>query len=182
MSDLIKKAEDFCKLAHIMQKRKYTFEPYWHHCREVAFLVEAIGGTPEMIAAAWLHDTVEDTGTLIGTIERDFGHDVATLVYWLTDESKPMDGNRAVRKKIDLEHTAKATPPAKTVKLADLISNSTSISRHDPDFARVYMREKAKLLEVLGEGDLVLYSLAKDILKRYFAREGHSEVKTVDSV
>lgn len=180
--DLIKKAEDFCKLAHVMQKRKYNFEPYWHHCREVAFLVEAIGGTPEMVAAAWLHDTVEDTGTSMKTIVSEFGHEVGILVDDLTDVSKPEDGNRAVRKEMDRAHTAAATPKAKTIKLADLISNSASINRHDPDFARVYMREKGKLLEVLGEGDLILYSLAKDIMRRYFAKEAHSEAKTVDSV
>ena len=46
---------------------------------------------------------------------------MAYLVDCLTDVSKPSDGNRAVRKEIDRQHLAKASPKAKTIKLADLI-------------------------------------------------------------
>jgi hypothetical protein len=74
-----------------------------------------------------LHDTVEDTGVELAELRRVFDDDVATLVEWLTDVSRPEDGNRVARKAIDRAHTARAPARAKTVKLADLIDNSRSI-------------------------------------------------------
>ena len=89
-----------------------------------------------------------------------FGIDIATMVNWLTDVSRPEDGNRARRKAIDREHTARAPAEVQTIKLADLISNSRSIMQHDPEFARVYLEEKRLLLEVLTRGDAELHAEA----------------------
>ena len=83
------------------------------------------------------------------------------MVLSLTDVSTLFYGNRAVRKAIDLVHTAKASAEAKTVKLADLIDNTKSIFAHDPKFAKVYLKEKALLLEVLEEGDAALMAIAR---------------------
>lgn len=146
--------------ASIDQRRKYSNEPYIVHPIAVADIVRSITHTPEMIAAALLHDTVEDTSVTLGDIWREFGEDVANLVSWLTDISTPAMGNRAARKAIDLEHTAMAPRMAKTIKLADLIDNSISIKAHDPDFWRVYRHEKLRLLEVLREGDATLWARA----------------------
>ena len=63
----------------------------------------------EIRIAAWLHDVVEDTPTLLEDVESAFGKSVAYLVDCLTDVSKPSDGNRAVRKEIDRQHLAKAS-------------------------------------------------------------------------
>lgn len=158
--DVAEKARLFAQEAHKNQKRKYSGEPYFVHCEEVAKIVESIGSDDNMIAAAYLHDTVEDTGTSLATIVDEFGMDVAALVEDLTDVSKPIDGNRAVRKRIDRFHTAGASVRAKTIKLADLISNSKDILKRDPDFARVYLAEKKLLLEVLTEGNHFLYERA----------------------
>lgn len=73
------------------------------------------------------------------------------MVDMLTDVSRPEDGNRAARKKLDREHLAKATPEVKTIKLADLIHNTESIVAHDPKFAEVYLEEKRALLSVLKD-------------------------------
>ena len=116
--------------------------------------------TPEMLAAAWLHDTVEDTGVSLGLIEAEFGPEVADMVEMLTDVSHANDGLRAHRKRIDREHTAKASPAAKTIKLADLIDNTRSIVERDPKFAEVYLKEKRLLLDVLTEGDATLHAIA----------------------
>ena len=90
-----------------------------------------------------------------------FGDGVAELVDWLTDVSRPGDGNRRIRRAIDLEHTARASPAAKTIKLADLIDNSETIARHDrTGFWPVYRREKLALLQVLKDGDPKLWSRA----------------------
>lgn len=161
---MIERARQFAIAAHGDQKRKYTGEPYWHHPASVAAIVRDVPHTPEMIAAAYLHDTVEDTATTLQDIHAEFGGKVRNLVFWLTDQSKPEDGNRAARKAIDREHIRWAPTAAKTIKLADLIDNSHSIIEHDPDFARVYLREKRLLMTYLADGDATLYARAKDIL------------------
>jgi guanosine-3',5'-bis(diphosphate) 3'-pyrophosphohydrolase len=155
MTDLVTRARVFATAAHaaVSQLRKYTFEPYIVHPAEVANMVESIGGTPEMIAAAWLHDVVEDTGVTLELIRAEFGDEVADLVGWLTDVSRPDHGNRAARKAVDRAHTAAAPAAAQTIKLADLIANTRSIVEHDEEFARVYLAEKRALLEVMTKGD-----------------------------
>jgi (p)ppGpp synthase/HD superfamily hydrolase len=125
--------------AAIGQTRKYTGEPYINHPAAVVEIVRCVAHSPEMIAAAWLHDTVEDTHVTLADIHEEFGPKVATLVEMLTDVSEMSDGNRAIRKAIDRMHTAQASPQAQTIKLADLIDNSDSILAHDPQFARVYL-------------------------------------------
>lgn len=162
MSTLPERAKEFAIKAHGDQKRKYTGLPYWVHLAEVANLVASIGGDDEMIAAAWLHDTVEDTNTGLDVICSEFGPRVASLVEDLTDVSKPTDGNRATRKAFDRRHTGAGSPDAKTIKLADLISNTADIRKNDPDFAKVYIAEKELLMPLLVAGDPVLYSKALD--------------------
>ena len=162
----VERARVFATAAHaaVKQVRKYTFEPYIVHPTEVASIVASVPHTNEMLAAAWLHDTVEDTGVSIVDIQVEFGNEVASLVGWLTDVSTPEQGNRAVRKAIDREHTAMAPAAAQTVKLADLIANSRSILAHDPAFAKIYLEEKRILLEVLTRGDATLMAEARRIV------------------
>jgi (p)ppGpp synthase/HD superfamily hydrolase len=161
--DIVRKAQVYAMAAHaaVGQKRKYTGEPYIVHPAEVASIVAQVpGATEDMVAAAWLHDVVEDTGCTYTDIHMAFGADIAALVGWLTDVSKPEDGNRAHRKAMDRAHTAEAPAEAQTIKLADLISNSRSIMAHDPEFARTYLEEKRLLLEVLTKGDPGLHAEA----------------------
>jgi guanosine-3',5'-bis(diphosphate) 3'-pyrophosphohydrolase len=155
MTDLVTRARVFATAAHaaVGQLRKYTFEPYIVHPEEVAGIVAEYGGTPEMIAAAWLHDTVEDTGVTSELIRSEFGDEVATLVGWLTDVSRPDHGNRAARKAVDRAHTAAAPAEAQTIKFADLICNTRSIVEHDAKFAATYLAEKRELLKVMTKGD-----------------------------
>lgn len=153
--NLPKKAIVFATAAHsaVGQLRKYTDEPYIVHPLEVMRFVSQFAHTDEMLAAAVLHDVVEDTGVTIELIESEFGSEVAELVGWLTDVSQPSDGNRATRKAIDREHSSKAPSKAQTIKLADLWSNTKSIVEHDLNFAVVYLKEKRLLLEVLTKAD-----------------------------
>lgn len=162
---IVQKAREFAANAHYEQKRKYTGEPYINHPAEVVSILKTVGASDNMIAAAWLHDVVEDCCVAIVTIARLFGEEVAGLVSDLSDISLPVDGSRASRKEIDRQHTAKASPDAKTIKLADLISNTSSIVEHDPHFVRVYLHEKARLLEVLKEGNPTLWKMAHDNIK-----------------
>ena len=191
MTSLEDRALAFARAAHGEQKRKYTGNPYIEHPIRVAQLVKEAGGTEQMIAAAYLHDVVEDVSLekikeiedlqnfalgLSCNSEREvkltyirftFGNTISNLVEMVTDVSVPSDGNRKARKQKDLEHLAQASPEAKTIKLADLIDNSRDIVKNDPDFAKVYMREKAALLPHLAEGSEKLYREAAEIILYY---------------
>lgn len=164
--DIIEKAHIFASAAHaaVDQRRKYTNEPYIVHPREVAMMVAAHGGTDEMVAAAWLHDVVEDTHVTNDLVTEVFGDVVGEYVGWLTDVSRPEYGNRAVRKKMDRDYIAAAPAEAQTIKLCDLISNCSSIMEHDQAFAKTYFEEKRLLLEVLTKGNPVLLERARAIV------------------
>ncbi len=174
MSDLVAGARRFSTEAHrrIDHQRKYSGQPYEVHLKAVAALVAEVTDDAEMIAAAWLHDTVEDTPATSEDIERAFGPAVAGLVRELTDVSRPGDGNRAARKAIDRAHLAVASARAQTVKLADLIDNCRDICRHDERFARVFLGEAQGLLQVLGRGDPRLRQRARRVFDQCAARLG----------
>ena len=166
---LIDFAYEYAKEAHGTQVRKYTGEPYITHPVAVANLVASRTIDCEMICAALLHDVIEDTDvTYDDLMEVGFGRGIAELVLELSDVSELSDGNRDTRKAIDRQHTSEASSRAKTVKLADLIHNSSSILREDKDFAKIYMNEKRLLLAVLTEGDSTLHSYATGIVENYF--------------
>lgn len=163
-TEFLENARDFCIFAHGDQRRKYTQAPYYDHCFEVAAIVAEVTDDPEVIAAALLHDVVEDTIFTLAHIQRDFGARVALLVYEVTDVSRPEDGNRRVRKLIDRAHLAESSPEGATIKLADTISNTKDIMKHDPNFAKVYLKEKRELLPLLTHGDKKLWAEANGIV------------------
>ncbi len=167
MTKLVERARIFATERHEGQVRKYTGEPYINHPKAVVDIVKTVPHTDSMIAAAWLHDTVEDTSATHNDILNTFGAEVYYLVEMLTDVSKPSDGNRSVRKGIDREHSAKSVPPAMTIKIADLINNSESIVERDPKFAETYIEEKMLLLDVLVDGDEGLWQRANKIVVDY---------------
>jgi (p)ppGpp synthase/HD superfamily hydrolase len=167
MSNLVQKAKDFATLAHEGQVRKYTGVPYIVHPVEVMEIVRTVKHDNTMLAAALLHDVVEDTDCTLDDIRAEFGDDVASLVADLTDVSKPEDGNRETRKAKDRAHSATASASAQTVKLADLISNSVDIIKNDPSFAKIYMVEKFLLLGVLVNGDKTLFERAIKLVEDY---------------
>jgi hypothetical protein len=174
MTDLVAEARRFATEAHrrIQHQRKYSGQPYEVHLKAVAAIVAEVTDDPEMIAAAWLHDTVEDTPATFEDIERAFGPPVASLVRELTDVSRAGDGNRAARKAIDRAHLAAASARAQTVKLADLIDNCRDICRNDERFARVFLGEAVALLQVLELGDARLRERARRVFEQCAARLG----------
>ena len=174
MPDILERARTYATQAHqrIDHRRKYSQQPYNVHLEAVAKLVASVTDDLETRAAAWLHDTVEDTPATLDDIEREFGAKVAELVEELTDVSRPSDGNRAVRKRLDRQHLAQASSRAKTVKLADLIDNCKDITHHDQRFATVYLSEMTALLEVLGEGSVQLMLQARKVHQKSMGRLG----------
>ena len=150
--------------AHKGQTRKYSGLPYIIHPIEVATIVEEAGGTDDMIAAALLHDVIEDTDFTYEDIAEKVSPEVADLVQGMTEVAKPEDGNRAKRKSMDKDFLAQQSPEVQTIKYADVISNTQDIALHDPSFAKVYIAEIKDLLEVIDKGDPTLYAKAFKIV------------------
>lgn len=148
------------------QRRKYTDEPYIVHPAAVAELVRSVTDNEIMLAAAWLHDTVEDTASTLGDIVSHFGAEVAELVEMLTDTAQPQAKNRAMRKAAHFRHSAEASPDAQTIKLADIIDNTRSIIHFDPSFARIYLVEKRVQIALLRAGDSRLWQQASAIIEQ----------------
>lgn len=171
MTSLITKARDFAQWVHRKQVRKYNGEPYFNHLVNVASTLAALDYPDEVVAAAYLHDTVEDQEVTLDLLTSLFGSTVADIVDQVTDRSKPSDGNRQVRKEIDRAHLAKADWRGQAVKLADMIDNSVSISKHDPDFAKVYFAEKVAILDtgMNHPANRVLRDRVQAIVEKYYA-------------
>lgn len=134
MSDvlLIARAWNFSAERHAKQRRKgEAQEPYVNHLAEVAELVATAteGRDGNLVAAAVLHDTVEDTATLLGELASIFNSDIADLVSEVTDD-KRLD--KEERKKLQILHAAAKTPRAKILKLADKTSNLRSMVKSPP--------------------------------------------------
>lgn len=164
------RAHAFAKIAHGEQKRKYTGLPYVHHCEMVASRMMNLGCGDDLICAAFLHDVVEDTHTTEADLRRFFSKKVCDLVMEVTDVSKPEDGNRATRKEMDRQHLEKASPEAKTLKLADLIDNMYDIVEHDPHFSKVFMKEAEALVEALWDAtEQSLWQQAKWMIEEWHA-------------
>jgi GTP diphosphokinase / guanosine-3',5'-bis(diphosphate) 3'-diphosphatase len=105
--------------------------PYINHPIDVANLVAGVGGITDarILAAAILHDTVEDTATKPEEIADLFGADVSAFVAELTDDKRLP---KAERKRLQVEHARELSPGAKTIKLADKISNVNEVIDNPP--------------------------------------------------
>lgn len=167
-SQLVAKAAVFAAKAHAKQVRKYSGDPYIVHPLHVASIVATVPHSAEMVAAAMLHDTVEDCGVTYEELRQQFGHEVEDLVFWLTDPPKGTSGlNRAQRKAACRERMEIAPAEAQTIKYADLLSNGPSIIANDPDFAKVYIAEMTALLNVMVRGDIALRTQCWDMINDY---------------
>jgi (p)ppGpp synthase/HD superfamily hydrolase len=125
-------AYQFAADRHVGQRRKgEAAEPYVNHLTEVAELVARAtdGADVDVIVAAVLHDTVEDTETSFDDIATHFGQRVADLVAEVTDD-KTLP--KAMRKQLQIEHAAHASPGAKVIKLADKTSNLRAMAVSPP--------------------------------------------------
>lgn len=151
--------------AHEGQRRKYTGEPYSIHPIGVSKIVESVEHTPEMVAAALLHDVVEDTPVTFRELKDQFGSTVAEYVHYCTNVSEKEDGNRAFRKKMDADHFALGPPESQTIKIADLIHNSQTIIPYDQKFFhKAYKYEKKYMMDVLTKADQSLKDQAQSML------------------
>ncbi len=197
----IAKALVFATAVHaaVAQKRKYTGEDYIVHPIEVSEKVRNIPGcTVEMVIAALLHDTIEDTrqfvdqngdvvkkptefikkggkvtlieGITVKLIKSIFDARVAEMTDGLTEASMPWDGNRIQRKAIDRRHLAEQDGETQTVKLCDIDHNIHNIAEFDPGFAQKYLAEKWADVAVMTKADPTLRAEVTAFIQAFLNR------------
>ncbi len=112
------------------------------------------------VAAAWLHDVLEDCPEFVGRLWLDFDAEIGILVQELTNPSKDKRHlPRRVRKEMDFDHIRGASRWAKIIKYLDRIDNLNELAGADPDFRKLYVKESKMLADslfVLGDPDIGL--------------------------
>lgn len=120
-SPLFERALRFAIEKHGSQMRRGSEVPYVTHLVHVAHIVARHGGDEEMVAAALLHDVIEDTPVELDELEDLFGRRVAGIVSDVTEEKKILDPDDRRRHTVDSLRTVGA--PSRTVKAADVLHN-----------------------------------------------------------
>jgi len=130
--NLFVKAIAFAADKHRNQRRKdKEASPYINHPIAVADVLANEAGIEDqnVLIAAILHDTIEDTETTPNELSRVFGDKIAAIVLELTD-NKALP--KAERKRLQIEHAPHASRPAKLVKFADKICNIRDMAASPP--------------------------------------------------
>ena len=136
-TEVLDRAIIFAVKAHAGTERRGKGYPYIVHPLEAVEIVATMTADQELLAAAALHDTVEDTDVTVGQIRKEFGDRVADLVAAETDQIPGQAGNDArgagetwhARKQAAIDRLAKAGREAKMVALGDKLSNMRAIAR-----------------------------------------------------
>ena len=129
---LVSEAAELAARRHNGMARKGRGEePYINHLAEVANLLSAAtdGKDAELVAAGWLHDTIEDTETTREELVRKFSERVASLVVECTDDMSLPKAERRRRQVVSGPHKS---PGARLIKIADKISNIGARVHPDP--------------------------------------------------
>ena len=127
-------AAEFAAFKHREQRRKgVNGSPYINHPLAVASTLARDAGVDEVdvLCAAILHDTIEDTNTTAAELDREFGSTIASIVMEVTDEKSH---SKALRKKMQVAHAPHLSRQAKLVKLADKIANLRDIVARPPNW------------------------------------------------
>lgn len=143
------KAFLFAEQAHFGQH--YGLYPYSYHLKQVADVAEEIGFDESIVIACILHDILEDTHLSYNDVKKEFGEDIAELVYAVTDE---LGRNRKERKERTFPKI-KANPKAIAVKLCDRIANvrEAKISADKP-----FGTSDSKMLKLYKQEHLEFYT------------------------
>ena len=131
-TSLLDRAIVFAVRAHAGTERRGKGFPYIVHPMEAVEIVATMTRDQELLAAAALHDTVEDTDTTVEQIREEFGERVASLVAAESDEphkSRDCIENWRARKQAAIDRLARASHDAKMVALGDKLSNMRAIAR-----------------------------------------------------
>lgn len=131
-TELLDRAIVFAVRAHAGTERRGKGFPYIIHPLEAVEIVATMTSDQELLAAAALHDTVEDTNTTVEQIRAEFGDRIASLV--AADSDTPIQGisreeSWRIRKQAAIDRIASASHDAKIVALGDKLSNMRAIAR-----------------------------------------------------
>jgi (p)ppGpp synthase/HD superfamily hydrolase len=169
--NLILRAAKFAHQSHEGQRRKFSDTPFIMHPIRVAGRVATLSTSTEvMVAAAFLHDVVEDTPVKLAEIEDQFGSDVALLVEHLTEPSLGMNAPRAERKAIDVEYMKQADPRAQVIRLVDRIDNLRDMTGASANLLRRFVEESRLLIAEIGEASPELQQEANNLLQQLSAK------------
>lgn len=165
------KATQFAAYKHRNQRRKGTKAvPYINHPIDLAYLLSNRAGIQDdvVIAAALLHDTVEDTDTTFDEIEREFGRAVRDVVAEVTDDKML---SREERKQHQIDHAPHLSDRARLVKLADKIANLHDILSSPPDGwstdrKLAYFRWAKQVIDPIRGSDVVLEQVFDEVYER----------------
>lgn len=156
-NEQLKKAAAFAKERHTGQTRKFDGKPYFIHPVRVARIVKQFKGKSknidDLMTAAFLHDTVEDTPTTLMEIKSKFGNLVASLVKELTsdaDKIKKLGKTDYLSNKM----TEELTDYALVLKLADRLDNVSDFPKATASFVEKYKKETNSILKKLEEREL----------------------------
>ena len=129
--NLVLKATQFAALKHCDQRRKDGKTPYIIHPISVAMILSEIGSIedPEILSAALLHDTLEDTDTSGDELENFFGSRVRIIVEELTDNDMLTFSQR---KQMQIDNAPYLSKDATLVRIADKISNVSDVIENPP--------------------------------------------------
>jgi (p)ppGpp synthase/HD superfamily hydrolase len=183
MEDILKKITDFADQAHGEQTRKFTPERYIVHPIRVMEICRKYTNDIAVLAAALLHDVLEDTPVtkenihdfLVKVMDKEDAIKTVTLVEELTDiyiKSDYPQWNRRKRKAKEAERLGKTSADSQTVKYADIIDNSSEIVNHKTSFAHVYLYESRALLRKMTQGDYTLYQRALETVDKCIEQLG----------
>ena len=131
--DLVFKALKFASTKHQFQSRKgKSNPPFINHLIDVSYILQKYGeiNDQDILAAAFLHDTIEDTDTSYEELNNQFNENIANMVLDLTDD-KSLPANERKRQQILKATTLKAN--SRMIKLADKISNIKDITLDPPN-------------------------------------------------
>ncbi|MBR5082503.1 MAG: bifunctional (p)ppGpp synthetase/guanosine-3',5'-bis(diphosphate) 3'-pyrophosphohydrolase [Bacteroidales bacterium] len=131
-TELLDRAIIFAVKAHTGTERRGKGFPYIIHPMEAMEIVATMTTNQELLAAAALHDTVEDTDVTIEDIRTEFGDKIASLVAQESEERpEGMSDEESWhgRKQAAIDRLAKASRDAKIVALGDKLSNIRAIAR-----------------------------------------------------
>ena len=129
---VLRRATGFAAWKHKGQMRKGEGEiPYIHHPIEVTAILAEVGGVTDfdVLQAALLHDTIEDTDANRDELETHFGSRVCAIVLEVTDDTSL---DKAVRKARQVEHAPHLSNDAQSLKLADKTSNVYDVAFSKP--------------------------------------------------
>lgn len=144
MSEIIEKAKAFATKAH--EGQKYGNQPYTYHLQQVVNVLERFDhASDKLLAAAWLHDTLEDTSTTEFEIAKEFGPRVAELVIRVTDQP----GNTREGRKRATYPIIAANPFAVLLKLADRIANVECALQDGSGYIQMYKKEQPDFEQAL---------------------------------